>query len=116
MVVKSDGSIWFTDPTYGIDADYEGHKAESEIGRSNVYRVDPQSGAITRGDHRHGASPTASPSRPTRASSTSPIPGRTHGPDNPAHIRVFNVKGKKVSGGKVFAELHGRAVRRLPAR
>ena len=32
VVVKSDGSIWFTDPTYGIDSDYEGNKAESEIG------------------------------------------------------------------------------------
>ncbi len=41
MVVKSDGTIWFTDPTYGIDSDYEGNKAESEIGASNVYRIDP---------------------------------------------------------------------------
>ena len=36
-VVRSDGSIWFTDPTYGIDTDYEGNKAESEkIGRAHV--------------------------------------------------------------------------------
>ncbi len=41
VIVKSDGSIWFTDPTYGIDADYEGERAESEIGASNVYRIDP---------------------------------------------------------------------------
>jgi gluconolactonase len=41
VVVKSDGSIWFTDPTYGIDSDYEGNKAKSEIGASNVYRIDP---------------------------------------------------------------------------
>jgi gluconolactonase len=40
-VVRSDGSIWFTDPAYGIDSDYEGHQAESEIGSCNVYRVDP---------------------------------------------------------------------------
>ena len=39
-VVRSDGSIWFTDPAYGIDSDYEGHQAESEIGACNVYRVD----------------------------------------------------------------------------
>ena len=38
VVVKSDGSIWFTDPTYGIDSDYEGDSAESEIGASYVYR------------------------------------------------------------------------------
>jgi gluconolactonase len=47
VVVKSDGSIWFTDPAYGIDSDYEGHKAESEIGACNVYRVDPSSGVVT---------------------------------------------------------------------
>src|ERR1700727_1668023 len=46
IVVKSDGSICFTDPTYGIDSDYEGNRAESEIGASYVYRVDAQSGAI----------------------------------------------------------------------
>jgi gluconolactonase len=43
-VVRSDGSIWFTDPAYGIDSDYEGFQAESEIGSCNVYRVDPATG------------------------------------------------------------------------
>lgn len=47
VVVKSDGSIWFTDPTYGIDSEYEGDAAPSEIGASNVYRIDPESGAVT---------------------------------------------------------------------
>ncbi|POR45663.1 SMP-30/gluconolactonase/LRE family protein [Bosea psychrotolerans] len=47
VVVKSDGSIWFTDPDYGILTDYEGNKSDSEIGRCNVYRIDPQSGAVT---------------------------------------------------------------------
>ena len=32
LVEHSDGAIWFTDPSYGIDSDYEGHKAASEIG------------------------------------------------------------------------------------
>src|SRR5215204_6642614 len=46
VVVKSDGSIWFTDPAYGIDSDYEGHRSESEVGACHVYRVDPASGQI----------------------------------------------------------------------
>jgi gluconolactonase len=46
VVVCSDGSIWFTDPSYGIDSDYEGHRAESEIGACNVYRVDPLTGEV----------------------------------------------------------------------
>ncbi|MET9430649.1 SMP-30/gluconolactonase/LRE family protein [Streptomyces sp. NPDC003036] len=44
--VKSDGSIWFSDPDFGITSDYEGHRAESEIGACNVYRVDPRSGEV----------------------------------------------------------------------
>lgn len=39
-VVKSDGSVWFTDPTYGIDSDYEGDAAEAEQPGSYVYRID----------------------------------------------------------------------------
>ena len=39
VVVKSDGSVWFTDPTFGILGWYEGHKAEPEL-PMNVYRVD----------------------------------------------------------------------------
>ncbi len=46
VVVRSDGSIWFTDPAYGIDGFYEGHRAESEIGACNVYRVDPRDGGV----------------------------------------------------------------------
>jgi gluconolactonase len=40
VVVKSDGSIWFTDPSYGIDSNYEGHQAPSELGERCVYRID----------------------------------------------------------------------------
>jgi gluconolactonase len=39
VVVKSDGSIWFTDPTFGLLGNYEGYVAESEID-ANVYRID----------------------------------------------------------------------------
>jgi gluconolactonase len=44
VVVSADGAVWFTDPAYGIDDDYEGHRAESEIGACHVYRVDPRTG------------------------------------------------------------------------
>lgn len=46
VVERADGSIWFTDPSYGIDSDYEGHKAVSEIGACHVYRVDPGDGSV----------------------------------------------------------------------
>ena len=47
VVVKSDHSIWFTDPTYGIDSNYEGDAGACEIGASQVYRIDPQSGQVS---------------------------------------------------------------------
>lgn len=47
VVVKSDGSIWFSDPTYGIDGDYEGQQSKSEVGASNVYRVDGVTGKVS---------------------------------------------------------------------
>jgi gluconolactonase len=40
LVVKSDGSIWFSDPSFGIAANYEGRKADAELPH-NVYRLDP---------------------------------------------------------------------------
>lgn len=46
VVVKSDGSIWFTDPSYGIDSDYEGTRAVSELDGCHVYRLDPMTGGI----------------------------------------------------------------------
>jgi gluconolactonase len=46
VVVKSDGSIWFTDPQFGILGYYEGHLDTSEL-PMNVYRVDGQTGAAT---------------------------------------------------------------------
>ncbi len=46
VVVKRDGSIWFTDPPYGILSDHEGHQADSELGDCYVFRLDPPSGAL----------------------------------------------------------------------
>ncbi|HZT88744.1 MAG TPA: SMP-30/gluconolactonase/LRE family protein [Stellaceae bacterium] len=46
VVVKSDGSIWFTDPAFGILSNYEGHKAPAEL-PMNVYRVDARTGRTT---------------------------------------------------------------------
>jgi len=45
VVVKSDGSIWFTDPAFGISGYYEGYRAEPELPH-HVYRVDPLTGEV----------------------------------------------------------------------
>jgi gluconolactonase len=51
VVAKSDGSLWFTDPPFGILGYYEGHRAEQEL-PTNVYRWDGQSKklAVVAGD------------------------------------------------------------------
>lgn len=103
-VVKSDGSIWFTDPSYGIDSDYEGNRAESEIGRCNVYRIDGQTGAVTAVItdmvRPNGIAFSLDESQLYVADT-----GRTHVENGPAHIRVFDVSGDKITGGgRVFAE------------
>jgi gluconolactonase len=46
VVCKSDGSIWFTDPPFGVLSHYEGHVATPEL-PTNVYRIDPANGALT---------------------------------------------------------------------
>jgi gluconolactonase len=47
VVVKSDGSIWFTDPPFGISAWYEGERHAPQQPHTNTYRIDGQTGAVT---------------------------------------------------------------------
>ena len=107
VVEKSDGSIWFTDPPYGILSDHEGKTAPQEQDGCYVYRVDlgadePVPVAIDF-DKPNGLAFSRSESR-LFISDT----GRSHDPDGPHHIRVFDVKGNALSGGQVFAEIeHG---------
>ncbi len=103
VVVKSDGSIWFTDPAYGIDSDYEGHKAESEIGDCHVYRVVPHTGdvSIVADDFVRPNGLAFSPDEKRLYVADT---GATHVKEGPRHIRVFDVDDNgKLSGGGVFA-------------
>ena len=105
VVVKSDGSIWFTDPDYGILTDYEGDKAESEIGRCNVYRIDPQSGDITIVADDF-VKPNGLAFSPDESALYIADTGASHDPQNgPRHIRKFAVSGDGTTLGasSVFA-------------
>ena len=46
VVVKSDGTIWFSDPPYGLNTDYEGGKRTAAL-PANLYRLDPRDGSLT---------------------------------------------------------------------
>jgi gluconolactonase len=104
VVAASDGSIWFTDPVYGIGGYYEGLKAEPEQEKHNVYRVDPKSGDIkvVVDDFVEPNGIALSPDEKKLYVIDS---GFTDGPDNPSQIRVFDVDvgAGKVSNSKVFA-------------
>jgi len=104
VVVKSDGSIWFTDPGYGIDSNFEGFKGESEIGADNVYRVDPLTGTINivADDFRrpNGLAFSVDEKKLYIVDS-----GGIRFSDNRKHIREFDVQGdNSLAGGNVFAE------------
>jgi len=101
VVVKSDGTIWFTDPHYGIMTDYEGDKAEQEI-PCQVYRFDPGDGSLA-----VVCDDFACPN----GLCFSPDEGRLYvvetapmfAADAPRHIRVFDVEGgARLRGGEVF--------------
>lgn len=100
VVVKSDGSIWFTDPGYGIDGPYEGHRAEAELPRC-VYRLDPASGeaSVIADDFTR---PNGLCFSPDEATLYIVDTGITHG--GPSHIRVFDVDAARLRNGRIFAE------------
>ncbi len=103
VVVKSDGTIWFTDPSYGIDSEYEGDAAPNEQGAQRVYRFDPASGAL-----RAVASDFVQPNGLAFSPDESLLyivdTGATHVPNGPHHVRRFGVAADgTLSGGEVFA-------------
>ncbi|KFU77216.1 gluconolactonase [Amycolatopsis lurida] len=97
VVESSDGAIWFTDPSYGIDSDYEGHQAESEIGACHVYRVDPVDGSV-----RIVAEDFSRPNGLAFSLDESLL-YIADTRQKPSHIRVFSVDKGRLSGGEVFA-------------
>lgn len=104
VVVKSDGTIWFTDPCYGIDSNYEGFKADREQDGDHVYCLDPKTGKnrIVASDFKRPNGLAFSPDE-TRLYIADT--GASHYPTNERHIRVFDVKENGgLSGGEVFAQ------------
>ena len=101
VVVKSDGSIWFTDPHYGIISNYEGHKADEEL-PCNVYRVNPETFELSVVASDFGG-PNGLAFSPDERRLYISDTGRKHEPDAKRHIRVFDVEnGVRLSRGEVF--------------
>ncbi|MFK7869593.1 MAG: SMP-30/gluconolactonase/LRE family protein [Roseobacter sp.] len=103
LVVKSDGSIWFTDPTYGIDSEYEGDKAQAELDGSYVYRIDPDSGALS-AVITNMVKPNGLAFSPDESILYVADTGATHVENGPRHIRTYTVNDNgTLSDGEIFA-------------
>jgi gluconolactonase len=105
VVVKSDGSVWFTDPDYGILHDYEGHKSPSEQQGCSVFRLDADSGELTvvADDFVKPNGLAFSPDESLLYVAES---GSSHDEGAPRHIRVFDVKSDgTLTNSRVFAEM-----------
>ncbi len=96
VVVSPDGAVWFTDPSYGIESDYEGTRARAEIDGCHVYRVDPRDGAcrVVADDFvRPNGLAVSGDGRRLFVADT-----RVN------HIRVFDVRAEgSLANGRVFA-------------
>lgn len=105
VVVTSDGSVWFSDPTYGIDSEYEGDAAPSELGRQCVYRLDPATGALAAviTDCLQPNGLAFSPDEKTLYVSDT---GASHLPDHPRAIVAYDVQqGMALANKSTFATL-----------
>ena len=101
VVCRSDGTIWFSDPVYGISTDYEGGKGESENAPA-LYRLDPATGElrVAAGDF---VGPNGLCFSPDERLLYVAETGRQFGSDPGRHIRVFDVgEDGRLSGGRVF--------------
>ena len=103
VVVASNGSVWFTDPTYGIGGNYEGLKQPQEQDKHYVFRVDGKTGEIK---------PIVDDFTQPNGICFSPDEKRLYIIDTgltdggPSHIRVFDCDTDtgKLTNGKVFAD------------
>ncbi|WP_119391341.1 SMP-30/gluconolactonase/LRE family protein [Taklimakanibacter lacteus] len=90
IVERSDGSLWFTDPVYGVESDYMGVKGEIEQPGNFVYRIDPRDGRlkVVADDF---VQPNGLAFSPDESLLYIVDTGRSHRVDGPQHIRKFRV-------------------------
>lgn len=105
VVIKSDGTVWFTDPSYGILTDYEGYKSEREQSGNYVFRLDPFDGElniVAEGfTQPNGLAFSADEKLLYVAES-----GRSHDPDTRTVLKVFDVLDTgSLTNGREFAEI-----------
>jgi gluconolactonase len=97
IVVHPDGSVWFTDPPYGIIGNYEGFRAAKEL-KEAVYRVDPKTGQMDKiTDEMTGPNGICFSPDYKKVYIADTGTGR--------EVRVWDIDGKSVRNGKRFVQL-----------
>jgi gluconolactonase len=110
VIVKSDDSIWFTDPSYGIMTEFEGSRSEQEQGGCYVYRVDPRSGEIATVVEDF-VKPNGLAFSPDEKILYVADSAASHDPNAPHHIRAFDVvDGRKLTNSRVFCDIKGGSI------
>jgi gluconolactonase len=104
VVVKSDGTIWFTDPPYGIASDYEGYKSDSELNACYVFCFDPRTAELrVATDHLEEPNGLAfSPDESVLYVSDTSAASRKDGGGN-HHIVAFDVVSNRLVKPRIFA-------------
>jgi len=110
VVVKSDDSIWFSDPSYGIMTEFEGSRSEQEQGGCYVYRVDPKTGEIATVVEDF-VKPNGLAFSPDEKILYVADSAASHDPNAPHHIRAFDVvDGKRLTNSRVFCDIKGGSI------
>lgn len=103
VVVSSDGTVWFTDPTYGIISDFEGYRATPEQSARNVYRLTPDGTlSVAVGDFNQPNGLCFSPDEKSLYIAES---GSSHDDGVPSVIRKFSVNEGSLTDQGVFATI-----------
>jgi gluconolactonase len=106
VVVRSDGSVWFSDPSYGILSDYEGYKADEEQESRNIWRLDQTTGSLAIMAH-DCLQPNGLAFSPDERRLYVADSGASHMPEAPRHILVYDVSedGRSLSNARVFVTI-----------
>lgn len=104
VVVAQDGSVWFSDPTYGILSDYEGYEAAPEQDATAIYRIPPAGGEPERMAAGF-VQPNGLAFSPDERLLYVAESGRSHDPDVPTVLRVFDVAEGRLGQGRDFAQV-----------
>lgn len=108
LVMARDGSIWFTDPTYGIENSNEGYGGKPEVGGKHVYRYVIETKKLTQLQTPKIDAPNGlafSPDEKSLYVSDSKLAQDKNNQPRRYHLFIYPIEHHKLGKGRIFAEL-----------